>query len=420
MKKDFWVRTCTIILSIIILFLGNKYVSENLDIFKNAANETAMGKITKIINREETVFTMQDSDEMKNIDITFNCQIISGKYKGLTVEVLQNIDPMLPANVREVRLGDRVIVINMVDAMSGQTVWHFAYYSKLGGILILTAIFLLLMFLLLRKRGFNIIVSLAITCAAIFFIFIPAVLNGYNIYMYSILVCLFITISTLIILNGWSRKTLATIIGCFTGVISAGIITVIMDKALMLTGMIDEHSIYLQMMNPENPINLRAIVFASIIIGALGAVMDVAMDIASSSYEISLHNKNLSRRKLLNSSLQIGRDIMGTMSNTLILAYIGSSLTSILLMITYAGSTMELLNRETVVVEILQALIGSTAIVLTIPITAIVCSILYVHRNKRDLDNLDYEIEENKEENELKKKSVLICEDADGEEIYKF
>lgn len=417
MKKDFWVRIFTIILSIVILFVGNKYVSENLDIFKNSANETAMGKITSIINREENIFTIQDSEDMKNIDIRFNCEITSGKYKGQTVEVLQNIDPMLPANVREVREGDHVIVINMVDAMSGETVWHFAYYSKIGGILILTAIFLLLMFLLLRSRGFNIIVSLAITCAAIFFIFIPSVLNGFNIYISSILICLFITISTLIILNGWSKKTLATIIGCFTGVISAGIITVIMDKALMLTGMIDEHSIYLQMMNPENPINLRAIVFASIVIGALGAVMDVAMDISSSSYEISLHNKNISRMKLLNSSLQIGRDIMGTMSNTLILAYIGSSFTSILLMITYAGSTMELLNRETVVVEILQALIGSTAIVLTIPITAVVCSILYVNKRGKSSDDID-DIDE--DEKEDKSKSVLISEKSDGEEIYKF
>lgn len=387
MVKNLTIKIVTVFIAVVILFVGNKYVSENLDIFKNQTNGTAYGEVTEIVNREVNVFSLSGSEDMQNVDLTFKCKVKNGEHKGEVVEVNQNVDPMLIPNVREVEVGDTVIILNTPNNTTGELGWNFAYYSKTRGIVILTLIFIFLMFLLLRSRGFNIIISLAITCAAIFLVLVPAILNGFNIYTVSLFVCLFITITTLIILNGWNKKTLATIIGCFAGVMTSGVITIIMNKALMLSGMIDEHSIYISMMNPDNPIDLLGIVFASIVIGALGAVMDVAMDISSASYELSKNGHKMTRGKLLNSSLQIGRDIMGTMSNTLILAYIGSSLTSILLMVTYAGSVTELLNRETVVIEILQALIGSTAIVLTIPITAIVCSIFYVTKqNKKEVD----------------------------------
>lgn len=387
MKKNLVIKIITVIIAVVILFVGNKYVSKDLDVFKNQTNGTAYGEVTEIVNREVNVFSLSGSEDMQNVDLTFNCKVKNGEHKGEIVEVNQNIDPMLIPNVREVEVGDTVIILNTSNNATGELGWNFAYYSKTKGIVILTLIFMFLMFLLLRSRGFNIIISLTITCAAIFLILVPAILNGFNIYAVSLFVCLFITVTTLIVLNGWNKKTLATIIGCFAGVMTSGIITIIMNKVLMLSGMIDEHSIYISLMNPDNPINLLGIVFASIVIGALGAVMDVAMDISSASYELSRNGHEMTRGKLLNSSLQIGRDIMGTMSNTLILAYIGSSLTSILLMVTYAGSITELLNRETVVIEILQALIGSTAIVLTIPITAVVCSIFYIGKhNKKEID----------------------------------
>jgi len=79
----------------------------------------------------------------------------------------------------------------------------------------------------------------------------------------------------------------------------------------------------------------------------------------------------------MRSGITIGRDIMGTMSNTLILAYIGSALSVTLLLIAYSGSWLALLNREMIVVEILQALIGSIGLLLTIPLTSLVCAVIY-------------------------------------------
>ena len=154
-----------------------------------------------------------------------------------------------------------------------------------------------------------------------------------------------------------------------------------MDNIIKLTGYVDENSVYLVYLNEENPIDLKAIIFSSIIIGAIGAIMDVAVDISVALKEIADKVKDSSFHSIVKSGLTIGRDILGTMSTTLILAYIGSSLSVVLLLVAYNSSLTYLFNREMIVVEILQALVGSLGILFTIPLTSIICGILYT-RNK--------------------------------------
>jgi uncharacterized membrane protein len=182
---------------------------------------------------------------------------------------------------------------------------------------------------------------------------------------------------TLLIVSGTGKKTTAAAFGCLGGLFVSGILTVIMDGALKLTGMVDEESVYLTYLNTESPIDLRAVIFASILIGALGAVMDVAMSISSSLKEISDKMKGTSFSVLFKSGITIGRDIMGTMANTLILAYIGSSMSVVLLIIAYNNSMRLMFNREMIVVEILQALVGSLGILATIPLTSFIGGIVY-------------------------------------------
>ena len=130
---------------------------------------------------------------------------------------------------------------------------------------------------------------------------------------------------------------------------------------------------------------MLAIIFAAIIIGAMGAVMDVAMSLSSSLHELKLKVMSISPKELFKSGMVIGRDMMGTMANTLVLAYIGSSLTVTVLIVIYNSSMTELLNKERIVVEILQALVGSIGILFTIPFTCFVCAMLY--RNLKPYDN---------------------------------
>ena len=111
-------------------------------------------------------------------------------------------------------------------------------------------------------------------------------------------------------------------------------------------------------------------------------MVGVAMDLSSSLNEIVSHVPDIKFSTLFKSGMRIGRDIMGTMSNTLILAYIGSSLTNIMLLITYSSSIIELANREAVIVDMLQALAGSIAILLTVPFTVLLAGIIYIRKVK--------------------------------------
>ena len=146
-------------------------------------------------------------------------------------------------------------------------------------------------------------------------------------------------------------KTWVTFLGCFGGVLLAALLTILMQKILHLNGVSGEESYMLYAFNPEKPIDLQGIIFAMILIGALGAVMDVAMDLSSSLYEIRTHAPHLTRRGLFKSGMAIGQDIMGTMANTLILAYVGSSLPTILIQTLYSPTFSATLNQESMIIE---------------------------------------------------------------------
>ena len=224
------------------------------------------------------------------------------------------------------------------------------------------------------------LVSLLLTFGAVFLVFLPLVLGGYNIYLSAIAVCIYVIVSTLLLVNGANAKTLVAIAGCSAGVLFAGLLTVLLSATLRLTGMASQEAIYLADLGTRNPVDLKAIVFAGILIGAVGAVMDVAMSLASALWELRETAAAPSFGMLLKSGMNIGRDMMSTMANTLVLAYIGSSLSTVLLLVAYASSLDGLFNREMIITEVLQAVIGSMAILLAIPLTSLIASAVYTRR----------------------------------------
>ena len=279
--------------------------------------------------------------------------------------------------------GDKIIIYKNQNGNVENVRYMFAEYHRIDFIAILWVTFLVLLLVLGRRNGLNTLVSLVFTVASIFFVFIPAVLNGGNIYSWSISTCIYIILMTLLIISGFSKKSLAAMIGCSSGVLVAGIIAVMANKICQLTGLTTEDSMYLLFLNNENPIDLRAIIFAAIILGAVGAIMDVSMSLSSSLAEMKEQVGNMTSSQITRSGMVVGRDIMGTMANTLILAYIGSSLSVTLLLAAYNSSTPLLLfNSEMIMVELLQAVAGSLGILLTIPLTSLVCGILYRDEEK--------------------------------------
>ena len=381
--KEKIVFIVALVVSILYIFIGNRIVMKNNSFLANITkSDYPRAKITRILERKETPVQIDGMENQYNTDITFEAQITSGERKNQLVIATQNISTYITGTVKEVAAGDKVLLYNDTT-YEGQSKWFFVEYSRTSALVILTIIFLGLIVLFGKQKGAKTLVSLIFTILSIFIVYIPAILGGHNIYLWTIVTCVFITISTVMIVYGYSKKTITTALGCIGGVLVAGLLTLIMNGVLRLTGFADENSIYLQQLNSN--IDLKAIIFGGILIGAVGAIMDVSIDIASSLYEVASKLEKPDFKTIIKSGFNIGKDIMGTMTNTLILAYIGSSLSTVLLLTASNHSLVYLFNLEMITVEVLQAIVGSIGILTSIPLTSFVAANLYKH-----VDNKKY------------------------------
>ncbi len=378
-KKDNLVFIATILFSALYIFFGNKLANKNKIEYQlnYDVGQAQKVQVTKVIDSEYEKVVYGDFETEDRI-ILFEAKFLKGYRKGQTFEAIQNIDSMYAIEQRVVSPGDKVIVYLNQNRSVTEVKYMFAEYHRVDFILFLWILFCVLLLILGKRNGVNTLVSLAFTIASVFFVFIPAVLNGGNVYAWSISTCIYIIIMTLLVISGWSKKSLVAMIGCASGVFVAGVLTRISSKLSYLTGLTTEDSMYLLFLNSENPIDIKAIIFAAIILGAVGAIMDVSMSLSSSLAELKEQAGNMTSKQITRSGMVIGRDIMGTMANTLILAYIGSSLSVTLLLAAYNTSQPLLLfNTEMILVELLQAVAGSLGILLTIPLTSVICGILY-------------------------------------------
>ncbi|ACL22243.1 YibE/F family protein [Desulfitobacterium hafniense] len=393
-KLELLIYIATIIFSVLFLFIGNSVATKGLTVFNgDDFGETVVkAKIEAITDRISDDYSLAgDTTMVKNVQVTFEATLLDGEEKGERVTGTQIIDGMLNIGTPEVEQGDKVLLV----AYEGQPEmeWQFMEFVRTDKLLIFGLLFILALLVFGGIKGLNTILSLVFTCAAIFMVFIPAILSGKNIYLSAIVICLYTIVATYLIINGFNKKTLTAILGCFGGILVSGILTIIVNRVLELTGYVDEESIYLTYISTGTPIDLKAIIFAAILIGALGAIMDVSMSISSSLWEVKEKSGATSFNTLFRSGMNIGRDVMGTMANTLILAYIGSSLSIVLLLSAYSTSLIYLLNREMIVVEILQALVGSFGILFAMPLTSFICAIIYKENSERIHDEPSVKIE---------------------------
>ena len=365
----------TVAIAVLLLVIGHRIVAQGLPIFQNDTQEVVRAtvqRVVEIIEPDEVFDEFEFLLMLQGERLLFEAEVRSGPRRGEVISAVQTFGGFVHDTFREVVEGDSILLISFGDE------WFFNGFYRTNRLLGLGILFALCVLLFGGKKGFNTILSLGLTCAAVFAVFIPSILSGKNIYLMALLVCAYTTIVTLSIVIGFNKKSLAAAVGCMSGIAVTGLITIIMDRVLFLTGILDEHSRFLMFLPIEGTINLRAIVFAGIIIGAMGAIMDVAMSISSAMWEIKESAGRIKFEALLRSGMNIGRDIFGTMANTLILAYIGTSLSVILILLVYTDSLTSLLNMEMIVVEILQALTGSLGILFTIPLTSLFCSTIYL------------------------------------------
>ena len=226
-----------------------------------------------------------------------------------------------------------------------------------------------------RKQGLKAIAGLVVTILAVFFIMIANIYKGYSPVLMSMGTSAFVIVITFIIIAGLNKKSLTAAIGTIGGVLCAGLISFVFGHFAKLSGG-QEDAIMLSMSSGNIMFNFRELLFAGIVIAALGACMDVGMSIASALDELKLKNPEMTWKELIKSGMNIGGDVIGTMTNTLILAYVGGALTLILLFMANDMSLTDIINKETMAADAISALAGSIGVLYTVPLTTITYALL--------------------------------------------
>ncbi|NMA83001.1 MAG: YibE/F family protein [Epulopiscium sp.] len=348
---------------------------ENYEDYQNQPEPIYIkGKVISILEDVNEVIPTSGEDMVLRIQ-TIRVKGITAPYKGelFTAENVIHSDMAYNYVVRE---RDQVVLYLEQDEAGVVTAAYVAEPVRDRYLTYLSLVFIFLLIVIGRTKGVKAVITLALTIWSIIKILLPGILQGYNPVLLSILISIVITIVTLWVVSGWNRKTLTAIIGTTAGVLIAGIIAWWIGHRASLTGLNTSEAQMLLYIPQGGKFDFKGILFAGIILGALGAVMDVSMSIASSLYEIKSTNPSLTQKDLIRSGMNVGKDVMGTMSNTLILAYTGGAIHVMLLFLAYEYSLLEIMNLDMIATEIVRALSGSIGLLCAIPLTTVVGAFL--------------------------------------------
>lgn len=320
-------------------------------------------------------------------------KVLSGKLKGQLIEGTSFAGYLYGADCT---VGMKVIAsISKYEDNASAAVYS---YDRSNIIYIFVGLFLLMLWIIGGKKGFKSAIGLVFTFICIFYLFLPMLYKGYSPFLSAVIVIILITIVSLYLIDGITKKSISAMIGTIIGVIIAGICAAGFGYVAKISGYNVSEVEELVFVANNTELKVGGILFSAILIASLGAVMDVSMSISSTLTEIYNHNKNIGRVELFKSGINVGRDMMGTMSNTLILAFTGGSINTLILNYAYALKHNQIINMYEIGIEIMQGVSGSIAIILSVPLVSIISSYFLTYGRKKSLRskiNLDSILEYN-------------------------
>ncbi|MDR1573913.1 MAG: YibE/F family protein [Clostridiales Family XIII bacterium] len=274
-------------------------------------------------------------------------------------------------NVR-VRAGQAVIV--KADRPENVTPFYTLYsYDRTPGLWLTALVFVALMFLVGRLKGLRSALGLLISLFFISAFLLPAVYRGWSPVWTAILTSLAISVFSLLLLNGFNRKTLTAVAATAAGVLVSALFFFLISAFLHLTGYDISEAEELILISRHTGLQIGQVLFAGVLIASLGAVMDTAVSVAASLYEMKEARPDMTPQSLFRSGMTVGRDIIGANCQTLILAFVGSSLAMLLVLISYGTRLDQFLSSNYLAVEVVCGIAGSIAVILAVPITAGLC-----------------------------------------------
>ncbi len=340
-------------------------------ITEDSGVEYETARVLSVIS-DDTIID-EATENVKKGSQELEVELLSGRYKGDRCKVTNYFSALYNVDVEK---GDTVSVrIDTTDVgIYSVSIYNYNRVPLVIGLVILFAIVLIA---LGGRQGLKAFLGLVYTVLCIIFVLLPLTLKGVSPVPLTIAIVFITSAVCFLLIGGVQKKTIAAALGSLAGVVIAALLGEIAAKIGGVTTFQMDEAEALLLLKSNFDIRLRGLFISGILIAAMGAVMDIAMSISSAVEEIHLANGKLGFKDLFTSGMKIGRDAMGTMANTLVLAYVGGSLNMMVLIYSYGVSFNQLMNTDFVIIEIIRAIAGSVGIIGTVPCVSAIAARLY-------------------------------------------
>ena len=353
-------RVCLAIAGILFLLFLYRYSQiDKVILYETEGRTFAKAEVMDVIEDNETEDGISIGNQIVSLKLT------SGKWKGKTVEATSSSSYLYGAHCKK---GSKVIAI--VSESQGEMTASVYSQNREMQLYLIIAIFVFTIILIGGKKGLASVIGLGFTILCILFLFLPMIYKGISPIWSAVLVVILTTVATMYLVGGISRKTMTAILGTVSGVLISALFAMLFCKMTNISGYNVSDIEDLIYIRDQTGIKVGELLFSGILISALGAVMDVAMSISSTIEEIHCQNSELTIKELFQSGMNVGKDMMGTMSNTLILAFAGGSINTLVFIFAYNYEYLQVVNMYAIGIEIIQGIASSMGVILTVPITS--------------------------------------------------
>jgi len=296
-------------------------------------------------------------------------EILTGEFAGERVETVNFSTRFENLYIRE---GMEVLVSILPD-IEYLTAYVMNIYGPSRAPVLISAIALLVVSMIAmgRKKGFFAVIALGVTLVSVLFFMISFIVQGYSPVVFSLITAVITTAYTLFMVSGFNRQSLAAVAGTWVGLAFAGVLSLVFGRLGHVSGLnLDDARHMLYHAPHDTFLRIPDMFFAGVIIAASGVAVDAAISISSSVFEIKAQSPDITASRLYKSGMRIGGDILGANSNTLILAFIGASLPTVILIVLFGFPYLRIINLDIVAIEIIQSVSATMGMILAIPATA--------------------------------------------------
>jgi len=329
--------------------------------------ETLEGKVIKIL-KEEVISQADGGSLYQKLEVL----ITKGSLKDKRVTIEVGDIPII--GQPKYKKGDEVLISYGRD-FEGNEVFYITDFIRRKPLAGLFLLFVVVSIIVARGRGLSSLLGMGFSFLVIFEFILPKILAGADPILIAIIGSLFIIPSTFYLSHGWNKKTTAAIIGTLAALIITGLLAGIWVEATGLTGFASEEAGFLRAAQ-QGTVNIRGLLLAGIIIGVLGVLDDVTISQSAIVFQLKRTNARMKRNELYQRAMDVGRDHIASMVNTLILVYTGAALPLLLLFINNPHPFSEVINYEIVANEVVRTLVGSVGLVLAVPITTFIAALI--------------------------------------------